>query len=300
MGQELSRLSLDAREPTLRPSTERWPEAEEDEADAEDVESDDESSSNPATGSSSTTTTPAAPALPKKSKKKRSERGKKPGRRRKNLEESETRRAELEAKREGAKCTHCGRGVVPATIEGFEAHLRTCRCGEECWRLAAQRNRAFPESLVDETVELRGGLTATVLGVRQLKLRRTLQLPTQHVLQFDSGRQDVVCLDDGTSGQAFRVLPTDEAAELRASNARRLQAELRAAKDAASDLASVRRQLEESTLCGICLDNAKNTAFVPCGHRVCDRCAATVFKLAGDAKCPVCRADARSTLRVYN
>ena len=51
----------------------------------------------------------------------------------------------------------------------------------------------------------------------------------------------------------------------------------------------------ETQECVICMDSQKNTAFVPCGHiATCDNCSMTV------KSCPICRADAVSTLRVYH
>ena len=46
--------------------------------------------------------------------------------------------------------------------------------------------------------------------------------------------------------------------------------------------------------CVICLEELRTTALIPCGHRaVCDTCA-------GDMKkCPLCRRDVTSTLRVF-
>ena len=200
-----------------------------------------------------------------------------------------------------ATCIACGRQVNPATMEGFEAHSLVCKNGEECWRIAARTNAVEPDALVDEVIELRGGLTAVVVAVKHQRLRRALQLPPQHILQFDSGRTDVVALDDGTSGQPFRIISdAEEAAEIRALNNQRLQAELEAAKDYVKDLDQIKRQLEESTLCAICLDHPKDTAFVPCGHRVCESCACRVMLDGGPALCPICRHTVRSTLRVYN
>jgi hypothetical protein len=49
--------------------------------------------------------------------------------------------------------------------------------------------------------------------------------------------------------------------------------------------------------CPVCLDGAKDTALVPCGHTLCGLCAGELLR--GGRPCPVCRAHFGSVLRVY-
>ncbi len=65
-------------------------------------------------------------------------------------------------------------------------------------------------------------------------------------------------------------------------------AELQAKFD---DLSS---KLEETVNCGVCMENRRNTAFVPCGHILCDECAGQTRK-----ECPYCRKPATSVIRVH-
>uniref|UniRef100_A0A7S3K3L9 RING-type domain-containing protein n=1 Tax=Aureoumbra lagunensis TaxID=44058 RepID=A0A7S3K3L9_9STRA len=206
------------------------------------------------------------------------------------------------------KCISCGRSVLPATMEGFEAHSKICPAGEECWNYAAAQNASDPMNLIDKAIELKGGLKGTVIGIRPHRLRRWLH--PSHQIIFDSGREDTVQLDDTTGvGQKFRFLDEVEDTERKALNKKRLELELLAAKQHAADLekaqivkhheiSRVQRQLEESTLCAVCLDKPKSTALVPCGHRLCLLCASKFHQQLHS--CPVCRRHVRSTLRVYN
>ncbi len=54
------------------------------------------------------------------------------------------------------------------------------------------------------------------------------------------------------------------------------------------------RQLKESSVCKVCLDEAANIVFLPCGHLVvCVTCSPAL------ERCPVCRKHIRGTVRVY-
>ena len=51
--------------------------------------------------------------------------------------------------------------------------------------------------------------------------------------------------------------------------------------------------------CTICLDSAKNSVFVPCGHMCACISCATALKRRGGARCPICRAAIASVVRVF-
>ena len=67
-----------------------------------------------------------------------------------------------------------------------------------------------------------------------------------------------------------------------------------AAKEAAariSEAADERRR--EQRMCAVCFEAPKNTALVPCGHSLCERCAERVDK------CPTCRVVVSQRLRTF-
>ncbi|KAF4525773.1 hypothetical protein B566_EDAN002035 [Ephemera danica] len=45
--------------------------------------------------------------------------------------------------------------------------------------------------------------------------------------------------------------------------------------------------------CCICMNQLRNTAFQPCGHRCCSMCAPQL------SHCPMCRCPINGTLRIY-
>ncbi|KAJ8603272.1 hypothetical protein CTAYLR_006954 [Chrysophaeum taylorii] len=203
---------------------------------------------------------------------------------------------------EGATCIACNRAVSPPTIDGFEQHELECPAGKECWRRAAALNAANPENLLGRPICLFGGLSGVVVAVNRHKLRRWI--PTSHLIKLESGRDEEVALSDGLRGQPFRFLLDDEADQLRVSRQTRLEAELKVARRHAADLfranknqsaeiAQKQIELDDHTLCVVCLDRPKSTALVPCGHRTCAQCARKC------KACPVCRTDVQQTLRVY-
>ena len=66
----------------------------------------------------------------------------------------------------------------------------------------------------------------------------------------------------------------------------------------------------ETDECPVCLDEtrARDTAFVPCGHRVCAECARTLSETSwrgsgprgdSESRCPECRQPFTGTLRLY-
>ena len=57
---------------------------------------------------------------------------------------------------------------------------------------------------------------------------------------------------------------------------------------------------EETNLCIICLSAARQLAFAPCGHLVaCLGCGSELINERSRRRCPTCRKDIRSTLRIF-
>jgi hypothetical protein len=55
---------------------------------------------------------------------------------------------------------------------------------------------------------------------------------------------------------------------------------------------------EPDNLCKICMEHEATVAFSPCGHMMaCELCSETVKN--GDKRCPTCRQDITSLLRVF-
>jgi len=55
---------------------------------------------------------------------------------------------------------------------------------------------------------------------------------------------------------------------------------------------------EADRSCAVCLDAAKNTALVPCGHVLCGTCASAVLAMA-QHKCPICRRAILQTIKLF-
>jgi len=54
------------------------------------------------------------------------------------------------------------------------------------------------------------------------------------------------------------------------------------------------------TTCPVCLTVNCDVAIVPCGHCVCSACMQNITSAAvGSARCPVCRADINTVLRLH-
>ena len=60
-----------------------------------------------------------------------------------------------------------------------------------------------------------------------------------------------------------------------------------------------RREVEDQTLCAVCLDRPKGAAFDPCGHRACLDCAEACRRRA-PRRCPHCRERIARVIRVYD
>uniref|UniRef100_A0A803QQW7 RING-type E3 ubiquitin transferase n=1 Tax=Cannabis sativa TaxID=3483 RepID=A0A803QQW7_CANSA len=56
----------------------------------------------------------------------------------------------------------------------------------------------------------------------------------------------------------------------------------------------------DGQLCVICLTRRRRSAFVPCGHLVCCQSCAISVEHAATPKCPLCRQEIRSSVRIYD
>lgn len=56
----------------------------------------------------------------------------------------------------------------------------------------------------------------------------------------------------------------------------------------------------DGELCIICLMRRKRSAFVPCGHLVCCPTCALTVERDSSPKCPVCRQNIRTSIRIYD
>lgn len=52
--------------------------------------------------------------------------------------------------------------------------------------------------------------------------------------------------------------------------------------------------------CVICMDSNPTTGFIPCGHKVSCYDCARIVKHSPSSKCPICRADIKDVLRIYD
>ncbi|KAL6134714.1 hypothetical protein ACLB2K_066942 [Fragaria x ananassa] len=90
----------------------------------------------------------------------------------------------------------------------------------------------------------------------------------------------------------------------------RQQRQQEQASDAASTIAAPQIEEEEEDeevgevsdgqLCVICLMRRRRSAFIPCGHLVCCHRCCTSVVLSTSPKCPVCRQEIRSSVRIYD
>ncbi|GER53569.1 E3 Ubiquitin ligase family protein [Striga asiatica] len=59
-------------------------------------------------------------------------------------------------------------------------------------------------------------------------------------------------------------------------------------------------EVPEGQLCVVCLLRIRHSAFIPCGHLVCCQRCALVVERESLPKCPVCRQQIRSSVRIYD
>lgn len=85
-------------------------------------------------------------------------------------------------------------------------------------------------------------------------------------------------------GDPVRIYSVDELCELSYESLLELQDNLNAA---------ILRTREKEIKCSVCLDRPKDSACVPCGHRLCSQCIKQL------QSCPECRQDIRESLRCY-
>jgi serine/threonine protein kinase len=56
-------------------------------------------------------------------------------------------------------------------------------------------------------------------------------------------------------------------------------------------------EIDESQSCVVCLENVRNHACIPCGHKVlCEECAPNIEQ---QGKCPICRAEVTYCTKIY-
>jgi len=61
----------------------------------------------------------------------------------------------------------------------------------------------------------------------------------------------------------------------------------------------ITNDLKSNILCCICMENPKEIAFIPCGHRACCmKCSNDVIK-SNNKICPLCKTNIDSVLKVY-
>lgn len=56
----------------------------------------------------------------------------------------------------------------------------------------------------------------------------------------------------------------------------------------------------DGQLCVICLTRRRRSAFIPCGHLVCCHICAISVEREVTPKCPVCRQEIRTSVRIYD
>ncbi len=67
--------------------------------------------------------------------------------------------------------------------------------------------------------------------------------------------------------------------------------------DLFGEIAEEEKEIDESKICVICLDQERSHACVPCGHKVlCEECAPQIQR---EGKCPICRAEITSCTKIF-
>ncbi len=69
--------------------------------------------------------------------------------------------------------------------------------------------------------------------------------------------------------------------------------EIQIEKTNKEDLLCKIRELQDHTLCKVCLANKLNIAMAPCGHLICNQCLFVVHK------CPMCRENIKGIMKIY-
>ena len=84
---------------------------------------------------------------------------------------------------------------------------------------------------------------------------------------------------------------------------RRSQQSSHAASDAnvaQNDAKEEGGDVPDGQLCVICLMRRRRAAFVPCGHLICCQLCAISVERQVSPKCPLCRKEIRSSMRIYD
>lgn len=58
-------------------------------------------------------------------------------------------------------------------------------------------------------------------------------------------------------------------------------------------------EVPEGQLCVVCLTRRNQSAFIPCGHKVCCQLCALAVERAREATCPICRQGISGSVRIY-
>lgn len=88
----------------------------------------------------------------------------------------------------------------------------------------------------------------------------------------------------------------------------RQQSQSQQASNAASSIADSQIEAEDEDvgevpdgqLCVICLMRRRRSAFIPCGHLVCCHLCCISIEQSTLPKCPVCRQEIRTAMRIYD
>jgi NIMA (never in mitosis gene a)-related kinase len=68
-------------------------------------------------------------------------------------------------------------------------------------------------------------------------------------------------------------------------------------RDLFHNVAQEEKEIDDSQLCVVCLENARNHACAPCGHKVlCEKCAPMIEQ---QGKCPICRAEVMCCAKIF-
>ncbi|KAK2990153.1 hypothetical protein RJ640_008417 [Escallonia rubra] len=186
--------------------------------------------------------------------------------------------------------------------------------------LQALFGHEYPVGLLDEEKLLQVGKDITAVGTCILKdgnpeIKSCKDLPyflselTKDQMVVDLAFRTRVLLWSGTviGSVAIGVVGYAFVRNWNRFKEWRQQRQLRQQNVAASNEAEAQAAAEEETgnvpdgeLCVICLMRRRRSAFIPCGHLVCcQRCALSVERDSAP-KCPVCRQEIQTSVRIYD
>ncbi|KAK3030940.1 hypothetical protein RJ639_036678 [Escallonia herrerae] len=186
--------------------------------------------------------------------------------------------------------------------------------------LQALFGHEYPVGLLDEEKLLQVGKDITAVGTCILKdgipeIKSCTDLPyflselTKDQMVVDLAFRTRVLLWSGTviGSVAIGILGYAVVRNWNRFKEWRQRRQLRQQNVAASNEAEAQAAAEEEIgnvpdgeLCVICLMRVRRSAFIPCGHLVCcQRCALSVERDSAP-KCPVCRQEIQTSVRIYD